>query len=613
MPNEGNDMANARTWADFGIDAPPGRGNVTTTCPKCSASRKKKSVRCLSLNLDEGLWNCHHCGWSGSLKSGQDGEGDPHWWVDRAAAPSYVKPKPKPRDVSDPANAERKAWATRMQERGISPGIIKANGIDVQRVWFPQIEGELWALAYPYYRDGELINVKYRAVDDDGSKLFRMEKDAERILWRLDDIADPAVTEILIFEGENDALAAEVAGFRNATSVPNGAPTERTKNLDGHLSYLEDRRTADILSRKRSFVLATDGDAPGLRLRDELARRLGPERCKVVVWPDGCKDANDVLMQRGADALRDCLNHALPIPISGTLSVRDFRDQMDDVYINGLPPGPSTGWATVDNLPSGEPLYRPADGLTTVVTGVPGSGKSRWVNALALNLAVLHDTRFAICSPEYKPTELLVQHLAETYIGKPARPGAADRMTQSEWNAAMRFIDDHFHFVVPESTTVAEILDKAKALISRFGCRGLIIDPWTEIELADAGGGRSEVKVLKDALGDIQRFGWRQNIHTWINAHPTKLPHSDNDTETRVVGIYDIAGGAQFANKADFIISLWRDKSDPLNLVDVHVKKARFQHLGDYGKTTLRFDRVTGRYSDYETPAAQAGKFEAVL
>ena len=45
-----------------------GTGQVKTTCPKCSHTRKNKSDQCLSVNIDEGVWHCHHCGWKGTLK-----------------------------------------------------------------------------------------------------------------------------------------------------------------------------------------------------------------------------------------------------------------------------------------------------------------------------------------------------------------------------------------------------------------------------------------------------------------------------------------------------------------------------------------------------------------
>ena len=48
-----------RTLGDFGIEVPSGRsGETDVTCPKCSAQRKKKHARCLSVNIDKGVWNC---------------------------------------------------------------------------------------------------------------------------------------------------------------------------------------------------------------------------------------------------------------------------------------------------------------------------------------------------------------------------------------------------------------------------------------------------------------------------------------------------------------------------------------------------------------------------
>ncbi|MGI8547733.1 MAG: toprim domain-containing protein [Gemmatimonadaceae bacterium] len=583
-----------RSFRDFGIDAQDhGTGNYRTVCPQCAPTRKKRHEKSLSVNLDEGVWLCHHCGWAGTLKGGEQARSEPGWWEDRDRPKTYTKPTPKQREESDPANAARRNWATQMLARGITPDVLKANHVDVRRVWFPQIEGDAYALAYPYERRGELVNVKYRHAD----KHFRMEKDAEQILWRLDQIANPDLETVIIAEGENDALALEVAGFRNATSVPGGAPNPDAKSYDSKFAFLEDEYTAGILASKKRIILATDDDAPGHKLREELTRRLDPARCLTVTWPDGCKDANDVLKNHGAAALAACINRATPVPLEGVISVPQFRDQMDQVYLNGFPPGPSTGWKNLDRDVRGNPLYRPADGLLTFVTGVPGSGKSRWTNALLVNLARQEAKRFGICSPEYQPTELLVKHLAETYVGKSMDRTAADRMSEAEYSDAMEFVGEHFHFIIPETTSIDEILAKTTSLIGRYGIRGLVIDPWTEVELL-GGTGVSEVRVLQQTLAMIQRFNRRQGLHVWIVAHPTKLANDDETGQPRVPTMYDINGGAQFANKADFILAVNRDKDADDGITEVYVRKARFQHLGTYGQTSLMFDKITGRYAD---------------
>jgi twinkle protein len=57
------------TYEEAGIEIPYGKstGQVYTTCPQCSEDRKKKKNKCLSINLDLGVWNCKNCNWKGSI------------------------------------------------------------------------------------------------------------------------------------------------------------------------------------------------------------------------------------------------------------------------------------------------------------------------------------------------------------------------------------------------------------------------------------------------------------------------------------------------------------------------------------------------------------------
>ena len=51
----------------LGIQLKRNTGSIKTKCPKCSHTRKNKSDLCLSVNIDEGLYNCHNCGWNGNV------------------------------------------------------------------------------------------------------------------------------------------------------------------------------------------------------------------------------------------------------------------------------------------------------------------------------------------------------------------------------------------------------------------------------------------------------------------------------------------------------------------------------------------------------------------
>lgn len=51
----------------------------------------------------------------------------------------------------------------------------------------------------------------------------------------------------------------------------------------------------DNLIKFFELRIAVDKDAAGKKLESELIRRLGPERCWRVEWPDGCKEADDMV------------------------------------------------------------------------------------------------------------------------------------------------------------------------------------------------------------------------------------------------------------------------------------------------------------------------------
>ena len=134
------------TFRDFGIIVNKSSGQIKTKCPKCSHDRKKKSDPCLSVNIDEGIWNCHNCGWKGTLKQKN--------YMDEI---KYIKPtvKPKLAKYSD----DFIKW---FNFRGISEKTVIANKISEGLEYMPQLGRETNTVQFNYYRDNELINVKYR-------------------------------------------------------------------------------------------------------------------------------------------------------------------------------------------------------------------------------------------------------------------------------------------------------------------------------------------------------------------------------------------------------------------------------------------------------------------
>ena len=565
------------SFSDFGIRvSDTASGEMDVPCPECSPQRKKKNDPCLSVNADDGTWFCHHCGWSGGLKRNPTGRIAPRPKV-------YARPAPIPK------SALSEAALKYLEGRGITKAVAERNGLSSQTAWMPQEGGKVSTICIPYYRDGELINAKYR----DGKKNFRMEKGAERVLFGLDDI-DPDGT--VIVEGEFDKLACEVAGWENAVSVPDGAPTPDTKNYSGKFDFLDDERVASV----RRWIVAVDNDAPGVRLADELSRRFGREKCLAVEWPEGCKDANDVLIKHGPDALSDALASAKPLPIEGVFTAEDMAGEIEHLYHNGLERGVPTGWRCLD------PYYTVRPGEFTVVTGIPNSGKSNWIDALCVNLARDHGWNFAMFSPENQPIADHMARIIEKYVGRPFHDGPTQRMDQTTMDVARRWVADHFNWILPGDDadwTIDSVLERAAQLVYRHGIRGLVIDPWNEMEHL-CPPDQTETQYISQSLKRIRQFGRRYGVHIWVVVHPTKLRKNEKG-DYPVPTLYDCGGSAHWRNKADNGISVWRDLSpDSSSEVEIHVGKVRFRQIGKIGMASLDYQKS---WAGYEDPSAPRG------
>lgn len=554
-----------KSFADFGIDLRGKTGTeVKVTCPQCSSSRRKQNYPCLNVNTEKGAWHCWHCGWSGGLGGGV---------INPSAPPSrrvYHRPEFRPAALSDAALAF-------FSKRGITTEVLIRNRISMERVWMPQIENEVTSIAFPYYKAGEVVNVKYR----DNAKNFRQVAGAQKVLYKYDDLADTTI----ITEGEMDALACEVAGFQNAISVPDGAPDPSAKSFDTKFEYLDD----DRLDQVKQFILAVDNDEPGIRLEDELARRLGREKCLRVAWPDGCKDANEVLIKCGAQVLRECIQDAKPFPVEGVFSMSDIEGDLDDMLEYGMVKGEPTGWESVNSL------YTPAPGQWTLVTGIPSMGKSEWLDALAVNIAEAAGWSFGVCSPENQPISWHAAKLIEKRMGERL---VAGRVNQTKFQDAKAWMSQHFHFIMPEEPTLDAVLAKAKTLVRRQGMKGLIIDPYNELDHTRRRDNVAETEYVSTFLTQLRRFARENSIHIWLVAHPAKLM-KDNKGVYPVPDGYSVSGSAHFFNKADNIIAIHRDTTNPAAPTEVHVQKIRSRWLGRRGIAYLQWRPECGRFKEF--------------
>jgi twinkle protein len=562
------------TFADHGIEIPQGKsGEIRTTCPQCSPTRRKNNEKCLAVNIDKRTWFCHHCGHSGGLKvSNKKHTAQNRFSHPPLRMPTYQAPTVLPKVVSE--------W---FESRCIPREILEANRIG----WGPSF-GKKPAIRFPYFKDGAVVNIKHRTLD----KEHRQEKDAEKCFYRFDAAmaaAEAGEDTLYITEGEIDALTLQTAGFNAVVSVPDGAPSPGAKEYRTKFSFL--KSAEDLLSRFNRVILVVDSDEPGKCLERELARRISPEKCWRVTYPPDAKDANEVFAQYGAEGVECLIETARPYPVDGLYLANDYRDEVSELYHRGPNNGLGTGWAAADKL------YTVRPGELSIVTGIPGSGKSNFLDALAINMAQLHGWGFAVFSPENWPVERHIQQLIEKRVNKPFRQRGQfeNRMTSHDMEKGLEFIDEHFYFIVPreEILSVDAVLEKARIAIFRHGVQGVVIDPWNEIEHYFES--LTETQYISKQLSKIRRFARTNAVHIWVVAHPRNLLKG-SDGQYRPPTPYEISGGANWRNKADICLCIHRPDFMHGDETEVIVQKVRFREVGSLGKVSLNFCKDTGRY-----------------
>jgi twinkle protein len=212
-----------------------------------------------------------------------------------------------------------------------------------------------------------------------------------------------------------------------------------------------------------------------------------------------------------------------------------------------------------------------------------------------------------VCSFENPPAEHIAK-LAEKHAGLPFWDGPRQRMSETELRSAMDWVADRFYLIRfdDEAPTIDAILDKARAAVMRHGVRGLVIDPYNEIE-HQRPANVSETEYVSQTLGKVKRFAQVNDVHMWFVAHPAKMPREGNALPPPT--LYDISGSANWANKADLGVVVHRDPAKDPTRTDVYIRKVRFKSVGKIGVASLRYDRAIGRYAELTpTPSYAAAK-----
>ena len=361
-------------------------------CPVCGDEENHRRRCDGSFNQTLGVGQCFCCGARFVLDKGIQSQGQPSPQsvvtptTQVAKSPSAIGSKVCLGDYPSDVMAY-------LAKRGLRADVMHLLGVGYAKIYFggdPNQNipaGEKTCLAFRFLEDGVLRNIQYKSLDKD----FKFETGCQLLPYNLDDALDADV--VYLTEGMMDAAVLVQCGYAGVASLPNGTGTS--------MSCFDKYRKSHFSGKK--IVYAGDTDEAGIKKREEVALYFAANDFYYVEWnASSCneaKDANDVLMAEGEDAVRRCIESAKPMPIVGISTIDDEEDALDELVANGIPRFPG-----VKHLSGLTHMIRFEPGRLMVISGVPGTGKSTFADNLVMMLAVEQGWRAAIYSPEKYPT-----------------------------------------------------------------------------------------------------------------------------------------------------------------------------------------------------------------
>lgn len=496
------------------------------------------------------------------------------------------------KDLKELSEKQRKY----LNGRGITDEAIEFRDIKACTHYFPQVNEELEAIAFPYYDDKRyLVNIKYRSFHKNPKtgkveRLFTMHKGGKLELYGIHKLTSD-ITECFFVEGETDAATMDSYFFEMGIqpmltiSIPNG--------VNSLMSIPDVKKRLEHI--KTFYVFSDEGKA-GKGLETKIVDMFGKHRCKIVPKSGG-DDVNEIYQKNGYKGIGECIDNAYYLPVEGIITANNVMNKLYDMHLNGISRGATLGYPNFDKLVS---FITPQ---LTLVTGIPGHGKSTALKQITVRLARNDGWKMGFFSPEDPDAERFYRKVMMQVTGKAFKINSRNippeyQITDNEFWQAQKFASEHFFFLNPISYDLESILELCASAIVKYNLKSIVIDPFNYISIENRDTG-----TINAILTRLNQFKKEHNVHIFLVAHPTKMKKKTkyedgkkiDSFEFEVPTPYDVAHTSDFYNQVDNSFTFYRNADDS---VEWHVHKFRDDDIGSTGKAVFRFNHWSKTYDE---------------
>lgn len=524
-------------------------------------------------------------------------------------------PKARPL-ITAPELASLQSMVQRyIQAMKLSPDIIVQEG--VMCAWMKQNADDpksedpkgvemVPAIAYCNYLDGKIINVKFRSVQQhpitgEWSKLFCQVSPTKPCApYGIDSINllrpdAQSIRQLIITEGEKDRLTLMTCGFPYVLSIANGAST----NIEESHEAFD-----DWIQQAGEIIICGDTDRPGRRLVKLLIEQY-QTRAKVTTLPQGKKDISEVYEAFGRREVQRIIAEAQGISDADIYDLSEHKEDILAIMMGNYDRGYEVG---MGELTDG--IFHPtSEGGLIILTGRPNSGKTDFLNCLMAHLMYPNQKRVAFFSFEKPIKGKHVREIARIALGvrntEDMDGAESPEEARQENRKVLDFLSEHMvdfdtKTRLPDSNYIIGMME---AMMNRKKQKidYLVIDPYVFINMTEGGSRATETEKVRLMLTKLQAWSRTRHIWTVVVAHP-RIQYKDGHEAFPPLDIYSVAGSAQWANLADFLLTVNRisKPEEGKMFTIVEMLKVRDQEFCHPGKVYY-VRQPCGRYDERES------------
>ena len=517
----------------------------------------------------DGLHVCHRCSKGGSLKSlktkmgvlipGVEGRKD---WGGAAKDAELLPDVDK---LHDALLADTEAMDYLTNGRGFSLEIIQKTRLGLKEEHYFRETGKVRALVYPYLVNGNAVWAHYRTLptmpicDNKVPKAFSSPAGWDSALYN-GEILVPGLSDLTMVEGEPNCIAAMDHGIANIVGVP-GANIKKAQWIE----------QLDKTGLEKIYI-CYDKDKVGQRAAQELAGRIGIDRCYRIVLPDFTvttdegvtrpgKDLNEWFVDGGGtlEAFEALKKGAQQFDVTGTATEHDaLQEFYDEILGNGtVEPKYKSQWGSLNKLigfDKGDLIY---------VLAEEKIGKTTWVMNLVDHLVEEYGIDAAIVCLEMTRAKQARKYICyKTQIADniTETPEAAEALLQ-QFLKAIPELQKHvanrkgdLYFCSPNYTTSEEVFTLMRDIIRRYGVDCIVLDNLQLLADTTPGAKSNRTEHLSQMSKTLARLAKELNVLIIGILQPHRVPGG------QIVGAQNVDGSSQVTKDCDGLITLHRSK-----------------------------------------------------